>query len=350
MHEEVTELFKDAPDLLNDFKTFLPEKIDNSPGLLLGPAAGHQVVAGPPPPAPPQARMPNLPQSKPRPASQQQQQQPSKRKRDSDAEGFRGDGPNKPSKRPSNQQDPEASVTNGGAFQPTAARADNYPHQMPPDMSAYGYSDARFQPPEPTPVAGYYGSQPMPAMPPPLPPHPARTMASTEEMAFFDKVCRYIEDRNTYHEFLKTLNLYTQEIIDLPTMVSRASVFLGNAPELFSEFKNIVGWKDGTYYMSGKVQGDRWKIENVPVGTIDSVRPNLEDAPTSGQSYRQLPESVSASNCMMGCSHQRLPDVALVLFNHRRAKPLAQAEMLFAGRFSTMNGCRSLHLLRKRVS
>lgn len=109
---------------------------------------------------------------------------------------------------------------------------------------------------------------------------------------FFEKVSKYIEERTTYHEFLKSINLFTQEIIDLPTLVSRAQVFLGNAPELFMEFKNMVGWKDEVQYKAGKVDGGKLVIDNVPMGSLLSVRPDLKHADTSGPSYRRLPDSV----------------------------------------------------------
>ena len=47
--------------------------------------------------------------------------------------------------------------------------------------------------------------------------------SSADETAFFDRVKKYIDNRTTYHEFLKLLNLFVQEIIDIRTLVEHAA-------------------------------------------------------------------------------------------------------------------------------
>src|SRR5699024_7455039 len=64
-------------------------------------------------------------------------------------------------------------------------------------------------------------------------------MASINEVAFFDRVKKHIDDRATYLDFLKLLNLYTQDIIDVVTLVDRAALFLGGQPELLAAFKSL---------------------------------------------------------------------------------------------------------------
>ena len=39
-------------------------------------------------------------------------------------------------------------------------------------------------------------------------------LSSTDDMAFFDRVKRVLDDRQTYDEFLKLLNLYSKDIKD----------------------------------------------------------------------------------------------------------------------------------------
>lgn len=279
VHSEVTALFAGAPDLLDDFKTFLPERIDNQPGLLLNGAGAQQ-------PAPPNARGPPAAGSS-RHASMGQAGQPptsagtsaGKRKRESDqarAAPVTSTGPARPVKRSSGHGDGR---TNGNGDMPGHS-----------DVEA-PYSNLRANGADGPAVGPAQVHAPIPAQL--LPPHPGRLAASPEEHMFFDKVSRYVEDHSTYQEFLKVLNLYSQEIIDLPTLVNRAQVFLSNAPDLFNEFKNIVGWKDDTYYKGSKIVNGKLVIVNVPATKQDGIKPDLENAETCGPSYRKLPESVS---------------------------------------------------------
>jgi paired amphipathic helix protein Sin3a len=112
---------------------------------------------------------------------------------------------------------------------------------------------------------------------------------STDEIAFFDRIARYLDDRQSYHEFLKLCNLYTQDTIDLPTLVERAFLFIGNAKELWAHFRDLVRWRDD------RVEGMRIDadgvrhIDNVP---ITVTRGADVDREAYGPSYRKLPDSV----------------------------------------------------------
>jgi paired amphipathic helix protein Sin3a len=147
-------------------------------------------------------------------------------------------------------------------------------------------SSSRYEPLPPPPRPYYH---PPPPLPPPPPPKPA---ISQEEIRFFDSVFKYIDDRPTYHEFLKLLNLFTQDIIDLPSLVSRAYLFLSGAPELWTQFREIVGWQDGK--VDGrKVENGVWILENEP--TVGKPTMDLNDQKGYGPSYRKLPTSVGQS-------------------------------------------------------
>lgn len=128
-----------------------------------------------------------------------------------------------------------------------------------------------------------------PAQPPIKPPAPTRARISTEELNFFDKIGRYIDDRTVYHEFLKLCNLYTQDIIDLPTLVERAHLFIGTSKELWAQFREVVQWRDD------RVEGKRidemgvWHIDNTP--TLLTRGADVERE-AYGPSYRKLPDSV----------------------------------------------------------
>lgn len=93
-----------------------------------------------------------------------------------------------------------------------------------------------------------------------LRPHGPKTqlqpMISSEELGLFDRIKRYIDDKATYQEFLKLLNLYTAEIIDMPTLLEKAFLFIGGNDEIFGLFREFVGEQDGF------VDGEEWPIDN----------------------------------------------------------------------------------------
>ena len=64
--------------------------------------------------------------------------------------------------------------------------------------------------------------------------------SNLEELEFFEKVKKITGNKSTYNEFLKILNLFSQEIIDARTLVERVSPFLDRSPELLDWFKRFV--------------------------------------------------------------------------------------------------------------
>ena len=93
---------------------------------------------------------------------------------------------------------------------------------------------------------------------------------------------QFLDNRETYDEFLKLLNLYTQDVVDLRTLVVQTASFLGDS-ELMTQFKEIVGWEEK----------ERRDIDGV--GPPQSIqRPNKADLSIRyGPSYRKLPQNVS---------------------------------------------------------
>jgi len=123
----------------------------------------------------------------------------------------------------------------------------------------------------------------VPALPEPMPPS-ITTAASSEELAFFDRVKKFIGNKNTMTEFLKLCNLYSQDLIDKNLLVFRVQNFIGGNPELFVWFKNFISY-----------DGKEEIIENRarPV----SGRVTLNNCRGLGPSYRYLPKRVSRTNC-----------------------------------------------------
>lgn len=73
----------------------------------------------------------------------------------------------------------------------------------------------------------------------------ARVVAHTaEESAFYERVKRYLGDRNAYGEFLKCLNLFCQGIIRMQDLVQLVHRFIGANEDLFSWFKRYIGYKE----------------------------------------------------------------------------------------------------------
>lgn len=109
------------------------------------------------------------------------------------------------------------------------------------------------------------------------------------ELAFFDRVKKTLENGGTYEEFLKLLNLFTRDIINLDNLMDRADVFLD--PELMRQFKDLMGWEE-------RYSG----IDNGPPGSLRTSAPDhmAPQFPDDGQgpSYRRLPETVSLTNSL----------------------------------------------------
>lgn len=103
-----------------------------------------------------------------------------------------------------------------------------------------------------------------------------------------------IDNREVYNEFLKLINLFSQELIDLRTLVDRSRSFLGD--ELLAQFKNILGW-DASWDENIAPNGLGVHVVGQPAGL---ERPSKETLSIqNGPSYRRLPASVRYINYVM---------------------------------------------------
>jgi paired amphipathic helix protein Sin3a len=104
-------------------------------------------------------------------------------------------------------------------------------------------------------------------------------------------VKRALDNREVYNEFLKVVNLFTQDIIDMATLVKEARNFLVDN-ELMRQFKDILGWDE-------KKEREVWLREQQsggvarPVSGTVSDRRSRADKTIQYGSYRRLPASVS---------------------------------------------------------
>lgn len=124
-----------------------------------------------------------------------------------------------------------------------------------------------------------------------LPPVP-RAPAVSDDTQFFDRVKRALDNRETYNEFLKIINLFTQDFIDSARLVKESRSFLGDG-ELMKQFKDILGWnerKEREHYIAEQQSQHSWTR---PVIAGVQNRPSRAELNLKYGSYRKLPESVS---------------------------------------------------------
>lgn len=104
-----------------------------------------------------------------------------------------------------------------------------------------------------------------------------------EETTFFDKAKKFIGNKHIYTEFLKILNLFSQDLLDVDELVARAEHYLGGNKELFVWFKNFVGFQDKPKH-----------IENI---VHEKHRLDLDLCEACGPSYKKLPKSDTFMPC-----------------------------------------------------
>ncbi|KAJ7292716.1 histone deacetylase complex, SIN3 component [Mycena rebaudengoi] len=252
VYVQVQHLFKDAPDLLAEFKAFLPEIIGGGQGVVILPQPSGSSSAWSQPDAAvdKNIKKPVL---------------PVKRKKRVIEKDPTPVPPPKPAARPAKKPK----------------------HHHKPD------------PGSPSTFPSYGGHSPPPAqMPPPaLQHHPSAQQglfsaggAAADKLLFFDRAKKALENRQIYEDFLKLLSLFSKEVIDMKTLIERTrDGFLGEG-DLMGEFKELVGWDEGAD-----------SVEKGPPGSIRTGPPEaLSAAPADdgeGPSYRRLPESESRLAC-----------------------------------------------------
>lgn len=122
----------------------------------------------------------------------------------------------------------------------------------------------------------------IPAMPEPIPPT-ITTVATHEELAFFDRAKKFIGNKNNMNEFLKLCNLFSQDLIDKSFLLSRSQRFIGGNPELFAWFKTFLGV-------------DETELTQTKAKTVTS-RVALSNCRGLGPSYRLLPKRERERPC-----------------------------------------------------
>lgn len=99
-----------------------------------------------------------------------------------------------------------------------------------------------------------------------------------------------LDSRETYHEFLKLVNLFAQDFIDRARLVRESRSFLGEG-ELMAQFKEILGWDEAMERSAlAKEREELYQPPGRPLTILD--RPSREELNTRYGSYRRLPADV----------------------------------------------------------
>lgn len=120
-------------------------------------------------------------------------------------------------------------------------------------------------------------------LPQPMPPSSNANSQQTE-VAFFDKVKKYLSNKQTFAEFLKLCNLFSQDLIDRNVLVHKVNNFIGANVELMDFFKKFVAYT-----------GPEEVVENKPRPPIGRVA--LSNCRGLGPSYRLLPKRERLKAC-----------------------------------------------------
>ncbi|TFL03756.1 hypothetical protein BDV98DRAFT_503644 [Pterulicium gracile] len=184
VYAQVQVLFKDAPELLTEFKDFLPSIIGGS-GL------SHD--------------------------AQWSQM---------DASGAASADTSVEKRAPKRRRKPDAPAAPAKAAPSRSRRAKPAPRAESPTYSTY----------EPT------RSPPSNSMAPP--PSSGMISSPTDRLMFFERAKKVLEPRDMYDDFLKLLNMFAGEVIDSRTLIDRAKPFLGEHGQLMGEFMEVIGWFD----------------------------------------------------------------------------------------------------------
>ena len=123
----------------------------------------------------------------------------------------------------------------------------------------------------------------MPQLPEPIPPHSSLAI-NQDEIGFFDRAKKFISNKSQYAEFLKLINLFSQDLIDKNTLADRVSAFIGASPDLMSFFNGMIGVEPHKEIIEARVKSDPGRV-------------NLSHCRALGPSYRHLPKREQHKLC-----------------------------------------------------
>ncbi|KAK7404006.1 Transcriptional regulatory protein sin3 [Neonectria punicea] len=254
VYAQVTTLFNSAPDLLEDFKQFLPE------------TAGQAKAT----PGRTEDGTPTGPSHTPQPGMRDGQKMPPLGSFAPPASAS------KDKKRP--RADKQAA--NAGALLVEAAASSRI---APPSVNGNNKRPKLNHALRPVGENSAVEPTLTPVMPEPYPPRSSST-SNQDEIAFFERVKKFLSNRSSMNEFLKLCNLFSQNIIDRNTLFHKGALFIGANPDLMNFWKSFVG-----------VETQDVVIHNRPAPPTDKV--SLSNCRGYGPSYRLLPKRERLKPC-----------------------------------------------------
>ncbi|KAK4705607.1 paired amphipathic helix protein Sin3a, partial [Phenoliferia sp. Uapishka_3] len=276
VYTQVTELFQSAPDLLDEFKAFLPDTNDPNAAALAAQRRKADASGGIGGAGKSSANMASTMKKGPLIEEKKKRAAPgmgerAKAKRAKTHHTVHAESPP-----PQPQPQPAAKMDRDRSGNLSNLSNEPPPPQLPYHPQPYG-----------APPPGFPGAPRMQsAYDAYLQNHRTPTLVQADEFGFFDRVKKHLDDKLAYTDFLKLLNLFTQEIIDVATLLEKSLLFIGGSDELVHQFKNLVGWDP---VKDGRIEGEDWIIDNEPV--LDRPLVELYTMKKFGPSYRKLPDS-----------------------------------------------------------
>uniref|UniRef100_A0A668A5L2 Paired amphipathic helix protein Sin3a n=1 Tax=Myripristis murdjan TaxID=586833 RepID=A0A668A5L2_9TELE len=108
------------------------------------------------------------------------------------------------------------------------------------------------------------------------------------ETLFFEKVKKALRSPEAYDNFLRCLLIFNQEVISRAELVQLVIPFLGKFPELFTWFKNFLGYRESSHVES-------FPKERATEGIAMEI--DYASCKRLGSSYRALPKSYQQPKC-----------------------------------------------------
>ncbi|KAF9237765.1 hypothetical protein BU15DRAFT_75757 [Melanogaster broomeanus] len=122
-----------------------------------------------------------------------------------------------------------------------------------------------------------------------------------DETHFFDRVERAINNRDAFNEFLRLVNLFTQELIDTARLVREARNFLEDG-ELMRQFMEIFGWDDGRererWMLEEQQQQQAWARAHDQHAPSMRLKPGRSNAGLQLGSYRRMPPTEAQKSAL----------------------------------------------------
>ncbi|EKM61386.1 uncharacterized protein PHACADRAFT_134990 [Phanerochaete carnosa HHB-10118-sp] len=273
VYAQVARLFRDAPDLMEEFKDFLPEALGHSiqpqsglVGIMPHPAA---------PTSPPTWDLPDAPLT----GMEKATKAPNRRRKravDKDTTQSKAGGSRAVKRTKLNNKQADAASPRIPPFQQRLPTPEPL-HPSQRHTNEAPQVQQHLAPPAAVPSQAGSGM------------NGVSQMSQQDELLFFDKTKKTLESAGTYEDFLKLIQAFAKEVIDTHALIQLSGPLLADG-DLWQQFKELLGWDD-----------KKGNVEYGPPGSIRTSAPDPQ-APTcpdddEGPSYRRLPPHETKLAC-----------------------------------------------------